>query len=363
MPQCEAPPRVKKLPRSAQGKVLWANIPGFEEWFRQNATQMTNHELSDALDKAYKSDTTRGQIDRMRQMRGLSQSPDTAQRAYDNRSNVSPMPNFVREFGERDGGFFVAVEGDCFITSDWHIPHQKDDLFHRLLEMAEAWNVRTLIINGDFLNQDAFSHHRAHRFQVGWPEEKLAARAILERLSDVFKEIVYIMDNHDRRLLAAMEEKFRGKFDESDILDILTKGIRVRKFRPSVDYHYVTVNGRALPPLVPWRVTSPKEYRRVKLSLPHRLAQVYHQNIVVGGDHLFGMGLDDSSRFAIANSMCMIDPARTPYINVQDTTFPHWNPGFYLIRGNRLLAFPDHPAFTDWDEAVLIGKLLRKAGK
>lgn len=262
------------------------------------------------------------------------------------------MPDMLRAFGPTDDQFFVRVGGNCFITSDWHIPHLKEDLFGHLLDMAEAWDVRTLVVNGDFLNEDAFSRHRTHRFQVSWQTEKLAARAVLERLFDVFHEIVYVLDNHDRRLLAAMEEKYRGRFDESDLLELLTSGIKIGKLRPSIDYRYVLVNDT-------WRVTSPKEYRRVKLSLPHRLAQVYQQHVIVGGDHLFGLGVDDSCKFVIANSMCMVDPAKSPYSNVQDSTYPHWLPGFFLIRKNRLLAFPDHPSLTDWDEAVRIGYLLR----
>ena len=362
-PRETAPPAAPPggLPRNSIGKILWSRMPAFVAWLNAEASHLTNLELANAIRRRYHVPFKQSTADRLRHVYHLPQSSETRQRAYTHRD--APIPDLVRPLGPQDEAFFVRVEGDCFVTSDWHIPHQKEALFGHLLDMAQAWRVKTLIINGDFLNEDAFSVHRQHRFQTQWPAEKMAARAILERLFDVFEEIVYILDNHDRRLLAAMEDKFRGRLDESDVLDLLTHGVRVKKLRPSIDYRYVLVNGEVLPPLKPWRITSPKEYRRIKLSLPHRLAQVYHQNIIIGGDHLFGMGLDDSTAFAIANSMCMVDPERVPYINVQDSTFPHWNPGFYLLRANRLLAFPDHPAFTDWAEAKEIGRLLMSRPK
>ena len=127
-----------------------------------------------------------------------------------------------------------------------------------------------------------------------------------------------------------------SEFTEHDFLRILVDGTVKRQIRASVYYRYVVVNNL-------WRVTSPKEYRRMKLSLPNRLAQMYHQHVISGGDHLFGLGMDDSGRYIIANNMCMVNRREVPYVNVQDTTYPHWNAGFYLIKDNVLTPFPNHP--------------------
>ena len=70
---------------------------------------------------------------------------------------------------------------------------------------------------------------------------------------------------------------------------------------------------------------------------------MYHQHVISGGDHLFGLGMDDSGRYIIANNMCMVNRQEVPYVNVQDTTYPHWNSGFYLIQDNVLTPFANHP--------------------
>ena len=115
------------------------------------------------------------------------------------------------------------------------------------------------------------------------------------------------------------------------LLDSATRGV----IRASVYYHHVTINNT-------WRVTSPRDYRRTKLSLPSRLAQLHHTNVISGGDHLFGLGVDDSARYVVANNCCIVNPAEVPYINVQDTSFPNWSPGFYAVFDNVLHPFVLH---------------------
>lgn len=349
------PPGRPTLPADKLGRVNWAKVPGFIEWTALNAPGMTNADFGQALLTRWGRKVSAQALSNIRRrIGGQPMSPDARRRALEQRSTevatrAGVLPSFLRDLGPKDEGYFVHVKGDCFVTSDWHIPHQKEDLVEHLCQMAKAWRVPTLIINGDFLNQDAFSKWKHHRFNVPWAEEKHLARKVLERLFETFDELVYILDNHDRRLIAANEHP--TEFTEADVVELLTWGVKTKRLRPSVDYHYVLVNDK-------WRVTSPKEYRRMKLSLPNRLAQLYHQNIISGGDHLFGVGEDDSGAYVIANSMCLVNPDRTPYISVQDTTYPHWRPGFFMIRDNRLTAFPDRPDLTNWDEAILLGQLL-----
>jgi predicted phosphodiesterase len=340
-------------------RVLWDRLPGLREFLVTDAQHLINKDLAEAIESRWKIRPTHAQLHNLRTRYAATMTEDARRVAYDRRTNTATpperhVPSFVRELGPKDEGYFVTVNGDCLVTSDWHLPHHKEDLFERLLEVAKAWKIQRLIINGDFLNMDAFSKWKGHRFNVPWNIERDVAQHVIQRLFDTFEEVVYILDNHDRRLIAANEKP--SEFDESNILILLTAGTRMQKLRPSVDYHYVIVNKT-------WRVTSPKEYRRNKLALPTRLASLYHSNVINGGDHLFGLGTDDSGRYVVANSMCLVDPAKTPYINVQDTTFPHWNPGFYMIRNNRLTALPDRPDLTDWDEFIRVGRYLTREKK
>lgn len=337
------PPR-PTLPTDSKGRVLWARVSGFREFMQAEASAMTNAELEEAILAHWGRRLSVQSLMGIRDRYNVTMDPQTRRRAYEKRSmevakQMEVLPSFVRERGPNDPDF-MKVTGDCFVTGDWHLPYVHEQMLDRLLQLADRLDIRQLVIAGDFLNQDAFSKWKWHRFNVNWDYEKHSARATLERLYRVFRTIFYVMDNHDRRIIVANEKT--GQFTEQDVIDLLTHGVRVGTLNVGADYHYLLINNL-------WRVTCPKEYRRVKLSLPARIAQLHQQHVLAAGDHLWAIGLDDSGKFVIANNACMTDPKLTPYTNVQDTTYPIWGPGFHLIRRNVLYPFSSHPALTDWD--------------
>ena len=307
-------------------------MPGFVDWLRAVAPTKTNNELHEEIRLATGYTLSHAAIASLRRQYHAGQSAESRARAIAE-CHSDPAPQRLRLLGPEDKEFFVTVTGDCLVTSDWHIPYHDQGLVDRMLLVAKTLGVKQLVINGDFLNQDAFSKWKGHAFQMDWRTEKAIARATIRQLCETFKTIYYIMDNHDRRIMWMHEKP--SEFSEDDVLDLITDAISRRHIRASIYYHYVIINAT-------WRVTSPKEYRRTKLSLPNRLAQVYGSHIISGGDHLFGMGMDDSGRYIIANNCCIVNAAETPYINVQDTTYPKWNPGFYAILDNVLHPFIAH---------------------
>lgn len=328
----------------ADGRVRYAKNADFVAWFRQHGSQLTNAELARHLAASVGRAVPLTQAARVRDHLGLPQNAATQKRAWAERANCAPQPQSLRLLGPSDAEFFVPVTGDCLVTSDWHVPHHHEELVDQLIAVAQRLGIRQLVINGDFLNEDAFSRWKAHPFNVGWKVEKQIAQALLERLCETFDRIYYILDNHDRRIIATHERS--QDFDEADLLDLLVTATTRGKIRASIYYHYVIVNKT-------WRVTSPKEYRRQKLALANRVAQMQHMHTIVGGDHLFGLGMDDSGRYVIASNMCMVNQAEVPYVRVKDTTYPNWNPGFYAIIENRLYPFPWHPdLWPTWWEHV-----------
>lgn len=322
------------IPTSESGKHLWVKNSEFVAWITHEGPSLTTVELQEQIERRTGIRPNYSTIRHLRRSLGISCSPENIKRAYQQRTNCTPpVPSELRLIGPEDREHFVTVTGNTLITSDWHIPHHSRALFERLLIVAKRLGVKQLIINGDFLNEDAFSKWRYHPFNVGWMAEKAAAREVILRLCETFDRIYYILDNHDRRILAMHERP--SEFTEEDLLKILETETSRGKIRASIYYHYVILNGI-------WRITSPKEYRRIKLSLPTRLAQLYHMNIISGGDHLFAMGVDDSAQYVIANNACMVNPKEVPYINVQDSTFPHWLPGFYAVIDDVLYPFILH---------------------
>ena len=343
--ESETAPRwnIRRMPN---GRFDWFGEPAFVAWMRDHSSGITNVELARILSESAGIPLAVHRAKELRRRFGQPVNPGTYHRAFTERNHCTPaVPAFLQRLGPADKEHFVTVEGNVAVTSDWHIPHHDADMVERLIAVCKRAGVDQLVINGDFLNEDAFSRWPHHRFQVSWPIEKDIARSVLERLLKAFRLVVWTLDNHDRRILAAQERQFQGRgLDESDIVGMVTKGIESGNLRASTDYHYILVHSGGQV----WRVTSPKEYRRNKLSLANRLAQLYHQNIIVGGDHLSGVGTDDSGRYAIASNLSMIARDSTPYVMVADTSYPHWQKGFHLIVDGTLHTFCDHPGLVNW---------------
>lgn len=333
---------IPTIPVDAQGRIYWRRSPAFVAWARKHAPSMTNDELCTALSKKLNREVAIMNVGHMRRALRIKMSADTVDRAYAQRKNCEPSVTKLLLLGPADKERFVAVTGDTLVTSDWHVPHHDEDLVGRMLAVAKRLGIRQLIINGDFLNEDAFSRWKSHPFNVDWKTEKAIAKALLQRLITAFDRIYYILDNHDRRIIARHERP--SEFDETDLLDILLDATTRGVVRASIFYHMCIVNNT-------WRVTSPREYRRQKLSLPSRLAQLYHMNIISGGDHLFGLGVDDSARYVVANNCCMVNREEVPYVMTQDSAYPWWSPGFYAIVNNVLHPFVAHEGLwpTWWE--------------
>lgn len=336
-------PPAPRIAVDSCGKAMWLNSPALLAWLREYAPKMTNSELMATLAETSGRPIALNQVAHVRRIAGIRMDHDTSKRAYDKRVHCQPEIQKLTLLGPADKERFVSVQGDTIVTSDWHVPHHHEELVARMLQVAKALNIKQLVINGDFLNEDAFSRWPSHPFNVGWQTEKHMARSLLQDLVKTFDRIYYILDNHDRRIIARHERP--TDFTEDDLMDILLDATTRGVVRASTFYRYVTINDV-------WRVTSPKDYRRAKLSLPGRLAQLHHTNIISGGDHLFGLGVDDSARYVIANNCCVVNPAEVPYINVQDTSFPQWSPGFYAIIDNVLHPFVLHenlwPTWWQW---------------
>ena len=330
--QNQVPP-APRVAIDSRGKAVWLNSPALIAWLRQYGASFTRPELQEQLADACWKPVNYTQVSHVLMAAGVRTGANARARAYKHRVTCEPPLQKMRLLGPADKEHFVTVTGDCLVTSDWHIPHHHEELLHRLLSVAKRLSIKQLVINGDFLNEDAFSRWPYHPFNVGWQTEKYVARDVIKQLVAQFERIYYILDNHDRRIIARHERP--TDFTADDFLDLLFDATQRGVVRASIYYHMLVVNET-------WRVTSPKDYRRAKLSLPSRLAQLHHTNVISGGDHLFGLGVDDSARYVVANNCCMVNPAEVPYTNVSDTSFPQWSPGFYAIVNNVLHPFVLH---------------------
>lgn len=229
------------------------------------------------------------------------------------------------------------LTGDWMICGDPHVPCTDYDLAIRMCRVAEAElpEPRKLLVAGDFWNFDSWSRYPAVVAPPTWKQEREAARALIRSWRETFAEIAFISGNHDwRRIVAANAVE-----DAEDLLDLLkSDGIRW-----SI-YKYCTIasgNG------VKWRVTHPRSYSQVPMSIEEKLAMKHNVNVIGFHGHRVGITMDRYGQHWIVSGGCLVDPAKLSYVTLDDTTSASMARGFVLLKNGIPHLFAD--GLVDWD--------------
>ena len=244
-------------------------------------------------------------------------------------------PNKFTPAPERKFTDFIKVYGDVICISDVHIPFWHRKLFEYVLAIAVKFKIKTLIINGDFLNLDSFS-----RWVSGFKgkedtmlELKTASFFLIKALK-VFSKIYITQGNHEDRLLRQLE----GQIPNSVWFRMLHEEVGKRIIVS--DYPYIQVNDS-------WKIVHPKNYGGIGGKIPSEIADCEGMNIISGHNHQFGIAVSKNGKYVGIDHGCSCDPEQIEYYNYSVTTGRKWQPGFSMIRNNKGYAFSlNH---TDWD--------------
>jgi len=276
-----------------------------------------------------------------------------------NRDEFLMLPMVVRRLVSADDmeqyDKELWLEGDYMITADWHIPFHDVDLVEKMLAVAEKFGAKKLVIAGDFIELDVFKTYIDKT--AAWKYEKQKTRSILKALLGRFREIVWLIGNHEVR----MWKRLQGMGEEEDIFQLILEAEAARKVRYSI-YPYTIINSS-------WMVVHPKSYSRIQARNAFFLASKYLVKLVERGKspngiygmvaahgHLGGMGTDISGRFQVADGMGMMNPDKVHYQIIKISTSPNWRPGFFMLLDNTLYPFPkDGTDWRFWMEKITYG--------
>ncbi len=81
----------KKLPRTAHGRILWSQVPGFREWLLKTAPSLTQPELIDAIHERCGVQLIRSAAQGLRQQFNVPMNAETKRRAYEQRTEHNPV--------------------------------------------------------------------------------------------------------------------------------------------------------------------------------------------------------------------------------------------------------------------------------
>jgi hypothetical protein len=255
-------------------------------------------------------------------------------------------PDYDQQNGQRKPALFdinigqpFVLEGDFVLVGDVHAPTTDWELAMKVIDVGERWGIRRLIIGGDMLNNDAFSHHPKTSDDIPYKQEAEAAAALLESWLDYFEEIIWISGNHERRF----EKWLRGAKNIHDLKASILPDSRIKTSR----FGYCLIDT----PQGRWRVTHPREYSRIRIRKANFLCNKFRTHIWSFHEHHLGMTWNESGHNVLINGGGLYESKVMEYVQLDDTTHPHMCKGFGVLRGGYPKLY-GMPPFTNWEEEL-----------
>lgn len=240
----------------------------------------------------------------------------------------------------------LVCRSPVMVAGDWHIPHYHAGTIRLLIAVAKRDGIRSLILNGDFLNEDVFLFGGTGR-KPAMPEfleECTAAGRMLAVLLQHFDTIYWNAGNHEERWFRMNN----GQVGMAQLLRLMLDRPEDRARVLVTDRDYVLVEQAASPR---WRVTHGQTGGvRSAVAGPKLKAQVYGCNVLQGHTHLWGEEPTSCGRYVGATHGCIADPAAAAYKMMRTTTYSQWQLGFASITNGRLRLYSQQ--HTDWSKEL-----------
>lgn len=263
------------------------------------------------------------------------------------------------------------VDGDAFILGDTQIPFHHAEFINKCLELCRRWGIRQMILGGDALDVeslnsfspdfendkrrviDSRSAEALVKFADELPSKKREklldiigdserenglggeikeSRAILKAFEGDFDSIVWIMGNHEKRVLKTLE-----KILPVDTLATLF-GADNPKWLVSPYYWCVLTSGGK-----DWQIEHPMNTGK---GSSKKLAPKFGRNIVMFHNHQFSITSDPSGEFYAIEPGMGMDERRMAYVMQRHNAADTHMVGALIVRDGKPTPLNK---FTDWE--------------
>lgn len=263
------------------------------------------------VSKAYKAASER--IELSKALEGLYENLELEKPRYETLMDTA-MPERFKP---------IEVTGDVIATCDWHIPLHDPVMVNHVIDIAEKKDIRKLIIGGDFLHMETFSHYPPYQPEAAFEIERREGNAVLNTLLRHFDEVVLFWGNHEHRISRALDFKISFEQLIKWMLDGVDDLDRVKI--SELDYALIHHGGRTV------RFSHQTNFSKVPLSVPRQMAMKYDCSSLTAHSHHLAFGFAINGYDWIMEGGGLFDPKRTQYI--QRTNLHHfWVPGFTVFQ-------------------------------
>lgn len=323
-------------------------------------------EEKEALEKMYKSGAKLYQI---------GQSLNRSNSAIRNQLNYIRQETDFKPLSQspaREWTDHLTLAGDALILPDVEAPYHHADFVNRTIDLAHAWQIDQVILAGDFVHFNNFSHWGAD-FQppaistagedallqliAMLPEDKRAGaaealasahltteqggisaemasvRQVVKELESAFTRIAYIMGNHEQRKLRAQE------YGEEPAELLRFFGADTNKWTASP---YYWCNLTTSNPFM-YRIEHPKGAAR---NTAQNIAIQSQQHVIMGHSHRWALNKDPSGRLYAIQAGHVVDETRLAYVMQRTAIRDAHSLGAVIVRDGRPYLLEEG---SDWD--------------
>jgi hypothetical protein len=177
------------------------------------------------------------------------------------------------------------------ILSDLQIPYHDEKFVWKVVDLARAWGVETVLINGDLDDQSGASKHPASPKESDLSASSSATRAFAAWLTPLFKKVWFDAGNHDTQIT----RKLDLNLDFDTVCWMLLGEV---KSQWCITRHPAVFVGTE------WLVCHPRGTSVIATRYPQMLAEKYSLNVVGAHGHTWGQAKAKNGRYAIDSGMC-----------------------------------------------------------
>jgi len=217
------------------------------------------------------------------------------------------------------------VSDDILGLFDTHCPFYDHEFLNRVVDVALSWNVETVLLGGDFLDNTVFGRW-GHDPDETLEEELATAEALLSVLCKAFKNVVYFLGNYESNRILGKTTNRQLRFSRL-----------VRMFTPpSVDNLYTSyfewIEVQACSGT--WLWAHPGNTSIIAGRVPNMLAgrSCQGKHVVSGHGHLAAMGRNDANTFWAIDSGMVADKLRLGYAIVRPSIRPPMQNGAPIVK-------------------------------
>jgi|LDZU01.1.fsa_nt_gi hypothetical protein len=253
-----------------------------------------------------------------------------------------------------------VIQGDALIIPDAEIPFHHAEFINQILDLADAWGIKTMISAGDLLHFDSLSGWepnwtvkpngglsekdekklidialtlpKNHQQKVldtiveiggaiedhGFSGEMHHARKALNALNSCFDLLIWVLGNHEGRLLRAIN----SPVEPSELLNMMRLEEGKWKIAP---YYYCLLETES----GTFRITHPKSAAN---GTARSLCSQYFQHVIMGHSHKMFFDFDPSGKYYAIQAGHCVDEERLAYCAQRDAKRDSHKLGAVIVR-------------------------------